>query len=59
MKLTESCVDVCDICGFTTNKHLIHASDGNCYCTRHYLMHLLREDIEEAELQLEEQKFHK
>lgn len=51
------CVDVCDECGFTTQRHLIHTSDGRCYCTHHYLLHLLHEEIEEEREKMREQDF--
>jgi len=57
--MTESTADVCDVCGYTTSRHLIHDIDGCCYCTRHYLLHILNDEVKKEKLEAEEQKYHK
>ncbi|NPD89702.1 MAG: hypothetical protein HGN29_13405 [Asgard group archaeon] len=39
-------MDKCNICGYMTNSHIIHTQEGKCYCTKHYLAHILHDDIE-------------
>lgn len=48
MNLKVKETDKCFECGYTSCRHLIHTREGKCYCTRHYLMHILHDDIEEC-----------
>jgi hypothetical protein len=50
MYLKVKGMDKCDECGFTTSCHLVHTKEGKCYCTRHYLMHILHDSIEEYKI---------
>ncbi|MHA1405961.1 MAG: hypothetical protein ACTSSG_01085 [Candidatus Heimdallarchaeaceae archaeon] len=36
-------MEKCHICGYTSSRHLIHTDDGHCYCTEHYLLHVLHD----------------
>jgi hypothetical protein len=36
----------CHLCGYVTNRHLIHAEEGKIYCVPHYLLHILNDEIE-------------
>lgn len=35
----------CHLCGYVTDRHLIHAGDGKTYCVSHYLSHVLNDEI--------------
>lgn len=39
-------IEKCHLCGFVTNRHLIHSGDGKIYCVPHYLLHVLNDEIE-------------
>ncbi len=54
--MAESGADVCEICGYTTNSHLVHTAEGHIYCSKHFLLHVLNDEIEEEKIKLEEEK---
>lgn len=35
----------CHLCGYVTDRHLIHSGDGKIYCVPHYLLHVLNDEI--------------
>ncbi len=54
----EDCAEVCEICGSTAYRHLIHTADEECYFTSHYLINVLHENVERDITTLEEEKYH-
>jgi len=39
-------IEICHLCGYVTDRHLIHAGDDKIYCVSHYLLHILNDEIE-------------
>ena len=38
-------IEKCHLCGYVTDKKLIHAEEGKIYCVPHYLLHILNDDL--------------
>lgn len=39
-------IEICHLCGYVTDRHLIHAAEDKIYCVSHYLLHILNNEIE-------------
>ena len=45
MKENMILIEKCHLCGYVTDRHLIHTGDDKIYCVSHYLLHVLNDEI--------------